>query len=1201
MTMSDVSEDLMYLLSGMRDEQRAAAMSLAPLTVVSAGAGTGKTHTLASRFAWMLASDPTCKVDSILTLTFTKKAADEMRERIYKTLVEWRKDNERLSHLDDAIRRIDEAYISTIHSFAIRVIKEIGLTLDIDPSSSIVSEPEKKEFWRSFAWDIETGAYDRITALLSPWAREVANDLIGDESLARMIAHFGADTIASTADSACDLFGSMNMMPEDLLRFDIDDIVKLRDRVKEDLASNSLAEARAWCDELLPELINMKCGDKTKKMLQELYGTWGGGIADDDDCLRFIRDAAGEGLSNARFSNDMKELVVDVLGCELKDWKDHKKKYILPLIDTLYRDPSISSDEERAWRMLTRLAAVGWDMWENAKRARGVITYSDVVRHASRALLGEPSYAERFRHIVVDEFQDTDGSQDALIRTLASSVPKNGITSRTLFIVGDIKQSIYSFRMADPSLFADYIARSSSATDGSSVFIPLSRSYRMSGTMIRDINTVFNWIWRDEVTKTDDGVSIRYDRLEAPDDAAGWDIRKSGAADAPLELIIHSDNEYLKDEANEKGHIGIEKRRELLALAAAVRLSEIKESVAGIWDKRAKSYRQAKWSDMAVLVRTKASYSAFEQAFDKLGIPAVFAQSKAYFSRGEVRDMTELLRAASGAFGDHPLAGWIESPFSYVPPGALSKIAAYRMEHGITLEEAYRALYKDSCERFDRLRMIARIVSPSAAVLELLSDARWLGAYRPSTRDHVVANIRHGIDLLREYEAALGCSLIAESAYLASSMESGTDIVEPDVSTNDDAVTVMTMHSSKGLEFPIVVAAGLSEKHGSTNKHPKLTDRHIGASIRSHPIFDGAWGRSGDGTISKWCNYMNGVPEEEERSRLLYVAMTRAADHLICLGDITENINGTWIEAILQSGEEGDRRFPISEAGEVALRAKETARVYKADAEAEEDAPLPASIVVPDRATASSYAMMRWCPAAYRARYRQGLALKWELPDGDGYGGADMGSLVHWVMRQWDLDPAALSNILPDEDDRANFTYRSRTIPQFLRDVFSDASKRSVIKDWLTEFSKTDICDELRKIDLRGELMREVSFSVPFKNTKLIGSIDLMWKNEDGIHIRDWKITREKNAPRELYDEQLRFYAMAAHIRYPDAPIDIGIIHLRPGDASSDPIEIDDWELLGDDIERAAITAASGPFVQHTERCSRCPFFGNMLQSCKTQ
>lgn len=166
--MSRISEDeILYLIESARPEQQQAIRSQEPLVVVSAGAGTGKTHTLAMRFAWLLAVDPACTVEQILTLTFSEAASREMLERIRATLQKWyRQEPKKLAHLKDAIMRIDEAYISTIHSFSMRVIRESGLSLDLDPAAGLASAPFESSFWDDYTQTLDTIALDRLSALL---------------------------------------------------------------------------------------------------------------------------------------------------------------------------------------------------------------------------------------------------------------------------------------------------------------------------------------------------------------------------------------------------------------------------------------------------------------------------------------------------------------------------------------------------------------------------------------------------------------------------------------------------------------------------------------------------------------------------------------------------------------------------------------------------------------------------------------------------------------------------------------------------------------------------------------------------------------------------------------------------------------------------------------------------------------------------
>ena len=159
------------LLGDLRPEQRETVTCPLPLVVVQAGAGTGKTHTLSSRFAWLLASDPSCRVEQILTLTFTEKAAREMKERIRRRLAQWlAAEPRRLAHLEDGLRRLDEGYVSTLHAFALRVIRESGLLLDLDPEARIASSCGEEALFGEME-----GALDRLDpgwflrSLDSPW------------------------------------------------------------------------------------------------------------------------------------------------------------------------------------------------------------------------------------------------------------------------------------------------------------------------------------------------------------------------------------------------------------------------------------------------------------------------------------------------------------------------------------------------------------------------------------------------------------------------------------------------------------------------------------------------------------------------------------------------------------------------------------------------------------------------------------------------------------------------------------------------------------------------------------------------------------------------------------------------------------------------------------------------------------------------
>ena len=209
-------------------EQNKAIKSLAPLTVVSAGAGTGKTQTLSQRVAYLLASDETCEIEQILVLTFTEKAAREMQDRIKKTICEWHKDNQReLASLKKAIDHIDDACISTLHSFAMKVIRESGLNLDLDPSAQIAPAPMEDVWWKTFADALGTmscGALKRLFDAESDdgmkWIKRI-DDLFEEEALSELVSAYDPNTLSEAAKTASEKLGSLGKTAEYLFDEDM--------------------------------------------------------------------------------------------------------------------------------------------------------------------------------------------------------------------------------------------------------------------------------------------------------------------------------------------------------------------------------------------------------------------------------------------------------------------------------------------------------------------------------------------------------------------------------------------------------------------------------------------------------------------------------------------------------------------------------------------------------------------------------------------------------------------------------------------------------------------------------------------------------------------------------------------------------------------------------------------------------------------
>jgi len=1205
---------LLPLIADARAEQQRAIRTRKRLVVVSAGAGTGKTHTLARRFAWLLAADPTCRVEQILTLTFTQLAAAEMRERIKLTLTRWRDAyGDKLPHLADALERIDEAYISTIHSFALRVVRESGLSLDVDPGASMVSEPEEREFWADLAWSFETLDTDRLCLGLDDAWRARARELLGDPLFMDICNHYGASALANLAKDAGALHGSKNARPEDLWEGD----PAAAESVREALTSRLLPEWRAvrslWQEVIFPDirrnLYEGKDNNFTVK-IRELYEKWRDAEHTPDTDRDFYVDLIGGALRSLPGNAKLKKTIEEIIGRKLTEWRDsHLERAAVS--ESIASCPGFSEEESRVRALLLRAAALGWACWEQARGRAGTLSFDDLIRFAGDTLASDPSYAGKFRHIMIDEFQDTDGLQENLASSMTRAWGEDA-ENRSLFVVGDIKQSIYRFRHANPKLFAEYIRRGESGAEGGE-HIPLSCSYRMSGRMMDDVNALFANVWRDGVIGGTDAPTLAYEPLASPSDAPWWSARNEYSDTPALEILLaEEENESEKESGKEKEKITKTDKRLALAAALAEKLTGMISNKTPIWDKSLpgdSKFRPMKWSDIAILAPTRTQYPILEEVFSEEGIPALFGGGVEYFNRGEVRDLVNLLRLLDRPEDDYAMTAWMASPFSGLPPEAgidlLSRARSERKDLRALLAEEY----PESMARLASMRRKARVAGPSRALLLLQENLGWLGAYVPEARAKVLANVRRGGEITREYEDAFGRGLSACADYLGRAMRESARVEEADpAAAGIDALRVMTVHASKGLEFPVVVLLGMED----SVKRVKNTDSArasgmFGAVAHRMPILPPdavAENEEFESATERWDSFIESLEQEEEKERLLYVALTRAQERLICCGvasgkPVPADGGDSWLDWLLAANDEAGGRFPVTSVIIHSGGRAEAGRRRSAPRGARErgepagmSAPAARIAVYLEKFSASAYSLFRWCPHAYRMRYRQGREMVWEMPEGDGYGGADMGTLAHWVLSRWDLKRATLARHLRVDLNRAELEEYMRSLPAYLRPVCASEGVRKTLYGWLSAFAATEACAELREAADAGRLRTEWSFRVPHNGVKLVGGIDVLWEDEAGLHIRDWKITPEKTAPEEMYRNQVEFYAFACHLVKPDVPANVGLLYLRPQGTGQGSVVWDglDWPELARGVGEAASAAASGPFPRAAHRCGVCPF-----------
>lgn len=1168
------------LLRQARPEQRQAVTAGEPLVVVGAGAGTGKTKTLAWRFIWSLLAFPQTRVENILTLTFTEKAAREMKERIGRMIAEGLEAartlglQEAVLRLSDAGARLDEAYISTIHAFALRVIRENGLTLPVDPRAGIVSPPREEAFWESFTAALDSLVPEEASrGLDEPW-KSRAESLFSSPALKSAVNAFGPEAVAEFCRSMTALHGSRGRLPEDLWNWNPGEDENVRLALLRERVPSWKERLDRFRTEIFPGLGDLS-SERTAlgRKLDTLARNWREGpVGDDPGRLLDFLEELDTALKSA--GGKLKETLSDLLGqppAELRKELENE----LPLARSLVN--GLPEEEQVLRQALAQTAAVAWARWEQAKTDSGCFSFDDLIRHASSAVSANPAYGKRFHHLLVDEVQDTDPLQDALIGALWKA------GGGRLFLVGDLKQSIYRFRHADPALFARRIREEAKKAAGR--YVLLDRSYRMREDLLCFVNGCFGTLWGSGLGKD---LGVAYEALRGPDDAPWWSERND-LETPPLCLLIEPHREDPGTGRREKKA----QVRRRLADRLAAKLAALRGKPA--WDKDLAARRPLSWRDMAVLVPGRTHYPALQEAFEAAGIPAVFQNSQGFFSRGEVFDLISLLKALADPSDRLALTGWLASPFSGIRKEDALQLADASGGEGRSVQERLRERFPGAWERFEAQRALALLAGPGAVLAGLLKEPPAFYAAPEADRPRMAANLSRAASLAREFSAARGPSLAACAESLGSALRRALPAEEPDFfSEDEDVVRVMTVHAAKGLEFPVVAVLGLDDAgRGNHRGTPLVPSVFLTGVLTSLPGEEGRKARS-----VLWHRALEEEALQEEWERLFYVACTRAQDVLLLCGTcrveaesgISPPGEGTWLSilekaspGILQGGVEDPQEAPPGRghgSGGSALSpaAEEKALALPSD--------LPALASVP----ATGYALFSFCPRAWRLQVRQGLDLAMEKPGPGEPGGTDLGSLAHRVLAEWDFSLESLDRLLPERfegpADRALLR-----LPPELRAAARKDPAREHLRVVLSRFLETRQGHALAEAHRRGALRREVPFCLhPEDGPALVGVIDALWEEDGIVRLADYKFAAPSPFLERLGKLQLAFYGAAAGRLFPGRKLDLSLIFLK-ADAVRVPLE----DLPGPaeveaQAKAMAQTAAAGPFSENRQSCRLCPW-----------
>jgi ATP-dependent helicase/nuclease subunit A len=831
------------------EQQRAAVHSIDRNVIVSAGAGSGKTMVLVERYLQVLREHEE-SVSDIIAVTFTRKAAEEMRSRLKARLKD-------IANNCDAVERprwlellyqADHARIGTIHSLCESILKAYPVEAQIDPQFEVLDDLSR-------------------AGLMNQAVEETLQAMIGAPTpLQLMLLEYPIESIRGWILRQLESIPQYRLARENMGN-SVDDVLRHAEGIISKVKANALAEflADPQLKSNLQYMIENPWPDKDNaveqkrvaavRLLQSMLR------ADDveERCrlLQELTEQASAGTAGGPKAKELRHAIA------------YARKSAKDFIDDI--PTALTDEDEHAAQLLVALLGLIDDAigrYEVAKANSQKADYNDLIGRTHRLLTQPNSVArrqlgEKIRALLVDEFQDTNRVQAELLSSLCGPHAR-------LFLIGDDKQSIYKFQGADVSTFNHWkqlMADGTHGLAGASDNLDLSYSFRSHPSIVDFVNRFFSFYFQ----QPGDARAAHRARHQSLIPS-----REDQSDPARVEVVLY---DCIDAEEKRQG----EQSRTYEAKAVAAWILEKVTSGTQIFDKEAGLTRPIGFGDFAILVQANGDFGILESALADAEIPYVTFAGSGFLHRQEVFDIENMLRWIDTPEDNHALLGVLRSPFFGINDAVLHRI--YNESSGNSLwkalqhaakEDEFASLFKpaavlrrirqeaENSSLTDLVRKIITITSYDVILLSMPNGKQksrnaWKMASFASEYSHLtVADFLQALQTMRD----LG-------------VNSHTDAPL----SSEAAVKLMTIHKSKGLEFPAVIMPVMGRKvHMGAPK--LLVHREFGIALDTSRSKDDP--RPG---FHRACAVMAAEMDAEEKKRLLYVAMTRARDYLAMFVD----------------------------------------------------------------------------------------------------------------------------------------------------------------------------------------------------------------------------------------------------------------------------------------------------------------------------
>lgn len=885
--------------------------------LVSAAAGSGKTAVLVERIVKIITDkNHPVDIDHLLIVTFTNAAAAEMRERIGNAIEKALDEQPGNEHLLRQLTLIHNAQITTIDSFCLYVVRNHFHEIDLEPNFRIGDEGELKllredvlgrvleqnyeEPSEAFSDFVEGYASGRTDAALNemilqlyefsrsyPWPEKWLDSFVGIYRIENREELDRAEWLAPLTENICFVLKDCEQLLKQALAItQQDDGPDMYEKaVQSDLEKyESLSKLTSFC---------------------ELYGA----LSD----IKYDRLASSRGFEG---DPDKLELV--------KSLREQAKDVVKKICKQyFFCSPEMMIEQlERTEPMLeevVRLTKQFADEFAAAKRRKNLVDFHDVEHFALQILVDEETekakktaeeFRDTFEEIMIDEYQDSNEVQETLLR----SISREERGENNIFMVGDVKQSIYRFRLARPELFMKKYD-SYSLEESTTQRIDLHKNFRSREEVLTCTNDIFYKIMVRSLG------NVEYDAEAALYPGASYPV----SADFTPEILLADSNDELLEDTE------LTDKKTLEAKIVAEEIKHLMKTQP-VTDKAAGTLRAARYSDIVILLRSLSGWAdSLVEVLNENGIPAHTVSSTGYFSTVEVQTVLSMLRLLDNPRQDIPMAAVLRSPMAGLTD---EELAVLRLEDGsVPFHEAVlelaEGLYEEDGQKeisdseadseadqkqgrnadektenhiettahwkllkfYKKYRQLRQLVpdTPIHELIEIILRETGYGHYVAAmpAGNRRTANLNMLLEKAAAYEKTSYKGLFHFVRYIDELQKYDVDFGEADmVGENEDVVRIMSIHKSKGLEFPIVIVSGMGKNFNKQDTRSKMVlHPELGIGL---DYMDGKLRIKSPTIAKKAIAKQIDLENLGEELRVLYVALTRAKEKLILTGTLKD-------------------------------------------------------------------------------------------------------------------------------------------------------------------------------------------------------------------------------------------------------------------------------------------------------------------------